>query len=76
VALAVLSKGPVALVLFPLTLALFWGLGADGVRLWRRLRPLAGLLFTLALSAPWDFGLWRLLPWSSAGSGRAWRWWG
>lgn len=59
-ALAVLSKGPVALVLFPLTLALFWGLGADGVRLWRRLRPLAGVLLTLALSAPWyGLALWR-----------------
>jgi hypothetical protein len=36
----------------PAALALFWGLGADRVRLWRRLRPLAGLLLTLVLSAP------------------------
>jgi 4-amino-4-deoxy-L-arabinose transferase-like glycosyltransferase len=59
-ALAVLSKGPVALVLFPLTLVLFWWLGADGLRLRRRLRPLAGLPLTLALSVPWyGLALWR-----------------
>ena len=55
-ALAVLSKGPVALVLFPLTLAVFALLGADGLRLRQRLRPLPGLLITLALSVPW-YGL-------------------
>jgi len=59
-ALAVLSKGPAALVLFPLTLAGFWLLGAEGARLWRRLRPLPGLALTLALAAPWyALALWR-----------------
>ncbi|MEB3305543.1 MAG: glycosyltransferase family 39 protein, partial [Cyanobacteriota bacterium] len=59
-ALAVLSKGPVALMLFPLTLVLFQLLGAEGVRIWRRLRPGSGLLLTLALSAPWyGLALWR-----------------
>jgi 4-amino-4-deoxy-L-arabinose transferase-like glycosyltransferase len=55
-ALAVLSKGPAALLLFPLTLAWFWLLGAQGARLWRRLRPLPGLALTLMLAAPW-YGL-------------------
>jgi 4-amino-4-deoxy-L-arabinose transferase-like glycosyltransferase len=52
-ALAVLSKGPVALVLFALTVGMFWLLGAEVGRLRRRLRPLAGLVLTLGLSAPW-----------------------
>jgi 4-amino-4-deoxy-L-arabinose transferase-like glycosyltransferase len=52
-ALAVLSKGPVAPLLFALTLGLFWLLGADGRRLQQRLRPLAGLVLTLMISAPW-----------------------
>ncbi len=52
-ALAVLSKGPVALVLFALTFGLFWLLGAEGERLQRRLRPLAGLALTLGLAVPW-----------------------
>ena len=52
-ALAVLSKGPVALVLFALTLGLFWLLGAEAERLRRRLRPLVGFALTLVLSAPW-----------------------
>ena len=52
-ALAVLSKGPVALVLFALTFGLFWLLGAKGGRLQRRLRPLAGLALSLGLSVPW-----------------------
>ncbi len=52
-ALAVLSKGPVALVLFALTLGLFWLLGADVERLRRRLRPLAGVALSLVLSGPW-----------------------
>ncbi|MFM1798792.1 MAG: hypothetical protein RLZZ117_1070 [Cyanobacteriota bacterium] len=52
-ALAVLSKGPVALVLFPLTLGGFCLLGADRQRLRQRLRPLQGLALALGLSAPW-----------------------
>lgn len=59
-ALAVLTKGPAALVLFPLTIAGFWLLGAEGARLWRRLRPLPGLALTLMLAAPWyALALWR-----------------
>ena len=52
-ALAVLSKGPVAIILFALTLGLFWLLGAEAGRLRRRLRPLAGLALSLVLSGPW-----------------------
>jgi 4-amino-4-deoxy-L-arabinose transferase-like glycosyltransferase len=56
----VLTKGPAALVLAALTWALFWLLGADGARLWQRLRPLPGLALSLALSAPWfALALWR-----------------
>lgn len=59
-ALAVLSKGPVALVLFVLTWILFWILGASAARLRERLRPLSGLALTLGLSAPWyGLALWR-----------------
>jgi 4-amino-4-deoxy-L-arabinose transferase-like glycosyltransferase len=59
-ALAVLSKGPVALVLFSLTLAGFWLLGAEAQRLRRRLRPLRGLALSLMLAAPWyALALWR-----------------
>ena len=54
--LAVLSKGPAALVLFPLTFGVFWLLGAEGERLLRRLRPLPGVAFTLLVAAPW-YGL-------------------
>ena len=52
-ALAVLCKGPLALVLFVFTHVLFWLLGEDGGRLWQRLRPVAGLALTLLLSLPW-----------------------
>ena len=52
-ALAVLSKGPVAIVLFALTLGLFWLLGAEAGRLRRRLRPWLGLSLTLVIAAPW-----------------------
>lgn len=55
-ALAVLSKGPVALVLMVLTLAVFWLLGADRQRIRQRLRPLQGMVLCLGLSAPW-YGL-------------------
>ncbi|MGA1302698.1 MAG: ArnT family glycosyltransferase [Cyanobium sp.] len=59
-ALAVLSKGPVALVLFVLIWILFWILGASRARLHARLRPLSGLALTLVLSAPWyGLALWR-----------------
>jgi 4-amino-4-deoxy-L-arabinose transferase-like glycosyltransferase len=52
-ALAVLSKGPVAIVLFALTLGLFWLLGAEAGRLRRRLKPWLGLSLTLLIAAPW-----------------------
>lgn len=52
-ALAVLCKGPAAIVLSALTLALFWLLGGDGSRILQRLRPLAGLSLTLLLALPW-----------------------
>jgi 4-amino-4-deoxy-L-arabinose transferase-like glycosyltransferase len=52
-ALAVLSKGPVAIVLFALSLALFWLFGAEAARLLRRLRPCPGFALTLVLAAPW-----------------------
>ena len=59
-ALAVLSKGPVALVLFAFTWILFWILGASAAQLRDRLRPLPGLVLTLGLSAPWyGLALWR-----------------
>ena len=55
-ALAVLTKGPVALVLVGLTLLLFALVQQDGSRLRRRLKPLRGLLLALLLAAPW-YGL-------------------
>jgi 4-amino-4-deoxy-L-arabinose transferase-like glycosyltransferase len=59
-ALAVLSKGPVALVLFAFTWILFWILGASAARIRDRLRPLPGFVLTLGLSAPWyGLALWR-----------------
>jgi len=51
-ALAVLTKGLVALVLFGATAALYLGLTGEWVK-WRRLRPASGLLLFLAISAPW-----------------------
>ncbi|MEB3193489.1 MAG: glycosyltransferase family 39 protein [Cyanobacteriota bacterium] len=58
--LAVLTKGPVALVLFALTWLLFWLLGASAARIRMRLRPLPGIALTLALSIPWyGLALWR-----------------
>ncbi len=51
--LAVLAKGPVALALAGLTLLGFgWRCRTLGP-LWRRLRPLRGLLLTAALAGPW-----------------------
>jgi 4-amino-4-deoxy-L-arabinose transferase-like glycosyltransferase len=52
-ALAVLAKGPVAVVLLALTLVLFGWLQADLRGLGRRLRPLRGLLLTGLVALPW-----------------------
>jgi 4-amino-4-deoxy-L-arabinose transferase-like glycosyltransferase len=54
--LAVLAKGPVAIVLVALTLGLFGWLQGDGSTLVRRLRPLRGLLVCGLVAAPW-YGL-------------------
>ena len=54
--LAVLAKGPVAVVLVALTLLLFAGLQRDGRGLVQRLRPRPGLLITAAVALPW-YGL-------------------
>ncbi len=51
--LAVLAKGPVAVVLAGLTLVLFGWLQADLTGLGRRLRPLPGLLLTALVALPW-----------------------
>jgi 4-amino-4-deoxy-L-arabinose transferase-like glycosyltransferase len=52
-ALATLTKGPVALVLAAITLGLFAALQRDLRRLRQRLKPLLGLTLTLLLAAPW-----------------------
>ncbi|MEY4430115.1 MAG: hypothetical protein RLZZ533_51 [Cyanobacteriota bacterium] len=54
--LAVLAKGPVAVVLVALTLLLFAALQRDGRGLVQRLRPRPGLLITAAVALPW-YGL-------------------
>ena len=46
------SKGPVAVVLTGMTLVLFAITRRDLAGLWRRLRPLPGLLITAAISLP------------------------
>ncbi len=51
--LAVLAKGPVAVVLFVLTLLAFGWLQTDLAGLSRRLRPLAGLALTALVALPW-----------------------
>ena len=51
--LAVLAKGPVAVVLTGLTLLLFSGLRRDLATSWSRLRPIPGLALTAAVSLPW-----------------------
>jgi 4-amino-4-deoxy-L-arabinose transferase-like glycosyltransferase len=51
--LAVLVKGPVAVVLSGLALLLFSALRRDLQTLWKRLRPLPGLLITALISLPW-----------------------
>jgi 4-amino-4-deoxy-L-arabinose transferase-like glycosyltransferase len=58
--LAVLAKGPVAVVLLSLSLLGFAWLQGNGPELWRRLRPLRGLVIALAISVPWyALALWR-----------------
>lgn len=54
--LAVLTKGPVALVLAALTLGLFGWLQGDVPMLIQRLQPLRGLLITALVAGPW-YGL-------------------
>ncbi len=54
--LAVLAKGPVAVLLLGLTLLLFGWLQADLGGLWARLRPLPGLALTALVALPW-YGL-------------------
>ena len=51
--LAVLAKGPVAVVLTGLTLLLFSALRRDLATPWSRLRPLPGLALTALVSLPW-----------------------
>merc|ERR1712185_487988 len=51
--LAVLAKGPVAVVLTGLTLLIFAALRRDPVTPWQRLRPLQGLLITASVGLPW-----------------------
>ena len=51
--LAVLAKGPVAVVLSGLVLLLFGALSRDLGTLWQRLRPIPGLLLTALISLPW-----------------------
>ncbi len=51
--LAVLTKGPVAVVITGLVLILFAGLQRDLSTLWQRLRPVPGLLITAVISLPW-----------------------
>lgn len=54
--LAVLTKGPVALVLAALTLGLFAALQGDRQTLIRSIQPLRGLLLTVLVAGPW-YGL-------------------
>lgn len=51
--LAVLTKGPVAVVLFALTLLLFGWSQGNGAEIRRRLRPIPGLLITGLVALPW-----------------------
>lgn len=58
--LAVLTKGPVAVVLLALMLLLFALLQREGRALRLRLRPLPGLLLTALVALPWyGLALWR-----------------
>ncbi len=51
--LAVLTKGPVAIILTGLVLFLFAFLQRDLKRLWQRLLPLKGLIVALIIALPW-----------------------
>lgn len=51
--LAVLTKGPVAIVITGLVMILFAALQLDLKTLWQRIRPCWGLLITAAISLPW-----------------------
>ena len=51
--LAVLTKGPVAVLLLGLTLLLFGWSQGDLAALWRRLKPLPGLALTALVCLPW-----------------------
>ena len=51
--LAVLTKGPVAVVITGLVMILFAALQKDLSTLWQRLRPIRGLLITALISLPW-----------------------
>jgi 4-amino-4-deoxy-L-arabinose transferase-like glycosyltransferase len=51
--LAVLAKGPVAVVLLALTLAGFAGLQRDPAGLWRHLRAGRGLVLSALVALPW-----------------------
>lgn len=51
--LAVLTKGPVAVVLFVLTLLVFAWLQQECRRLLQRLRPVVGLMLTGLVALPW-----------------------
>ena len=51
--LAVLAKGPVAVLLVGLTLLLFGWSQSDLAGLWRRLQPLRGLALTAVVAVPW-----------------------
>ncbi len=70
-ALAVLSKGLVALVLFCATAGLFLLLTGEG-RNWRKLRPFSGLLFFLAIAAPWHILAGLRNPGAAGGHGFWW----
>tara|TARA_Y100001968_G_scaffold251771_1_gene237012 strand:+ start:2089 stop:3915 length:1827 start_codon:yes stop_codon:yes gene_type:complete len=51
--LAVLTKGPVAIVLMGMVLLLFGVLQADFEGLISRLKPIKGLIITILISSPW-----------------------
>jgi len=51
--LAVLTKGPVAVVIMGMTLFLFAWIQGDLALLWHRLKPVPGLLITACISLPW-----------------------
>jgi 4-amino-4-deoxy-L-arabinose transferase-like glycosyltransferase len=58
IALAVLTKGPLALVICGLTFGLTIAGSADARRLFRELRLARGFLLVVVLSAPWFIYMW------------------